>query len=151
MSNITNILTITSGLCYVKIMLPFNKCYSYSIILALTGHGWSHSGPCQPGEQVQDPSAGLHKATLAHWHVALQPRPQVSLEQAMEQYRPRQPGERQRGTFCKGIIHVCVCLPVYLSKCLSVKRSSYFGTKHRSASDTYGWIGTVSRRFKVTA
>lgn len=40
---------------------------------------------------MQDPSAGLHKAPLAQWHVALQPRPQVSLEQGMEQYRPRQP------------------------------------------------------------
>lgn len=121
-------------------MLPFNKRYSYSIILALTGHDWSHRGPCQPGEQVQDPSAGLHKAPLAQWHVALQPRPQVSLEQGMEQYRPRQPGERQRGTFCKGNIHVCGCQPVCLSKRLSVKRSSHFGTKYRYASETYDLI-----------
>lgn len=60
----------------------------------LTGHGRSHSSSLQPGEQVQLPLSGSHAASLAHWHVWLQLRPQVPLEQGMEQSTPCQPGKQ---------------------------------------------------------
>ncbi|TNN44491.1 hypothetical protein EYF80_045313 [Liparis tanakae] len=60
----------------------------------LTGHGCSHSAPCQPAAQAQDPSAGSHLAPLAQRQVALQPGPQEPWEQGAEQSGPRQPATR---------------------------------------------------------
>lgn len=61
-----------------------------------TWQGSSHFFPRHPGAQVQVPSRVLQAPPLRHWHVKLQPKPQVPLGQLMEQSTPCQPAWQER-------------------------------------------------------
>lgn len=61
-----------------------------------TWQGSSHFFPRHPGAQVQVPSRVLQAPPLRHWHVKLQPKPQVPLGQLMEQSTPCQPVWQER-------------------------------------------------------
>lgn len=73
-----------------------SQAFPAGVLAGRTWQGSSHFNPRHPGAHVHVPSRVLQAPPLRHWHVKLQPKPQVPLGQRMEQSTPCQPAMTRR-------------------------------------------------------